>query len=82
MSCEYNDCGWCYAPSDEDTNARAGACALPDTCPSNTGLVHVPIVWPDLNLPPINLDVLPSAYNFYSSDTYVPTEGCDTEEHY
>lgn len=26
--------------------------------------------WPDLTFPPINLWVLQSAYNFYSTDTY------------
>ena len=33
MKCEYNDCGWCYAPSSAATNDEQGKCVNPATCP-------------------------------------------------
>lgn len=32
--CQYNDCGWCYAPSHLNNNAVNGACKNPNECPT------------------------------------------------
>lgn len=37
MKCKYYDCGWCYAPPDIETNAYAGSCIEPLSCPYLTG---------------------------------------------
>lgn len=72
MPCKYWDSGWCYAPEGLDTNADGqGGCGGMLTCPQADSP----------NLPPINLNVLQSAYNFYSDDTS-NDYGCDTEEHW
>lgn len=31
--CKYWDCGWCYAPENEKTNAAQGGCFEPEYCP-------------------------------------------------
>lgn len=36
MPCEYNDCGWCYAPLTEETTAVNGACNDMPNCPQST----------------------------------------------
>lgn len=65
-TCKHYDCGWCYAPEGLDTNDDGqGGCGGMLTCPQ----ASVP------DLPPINLNVLPSADNFYSDD------GDNEEEH-
>jgi len=33
MTCEYYDCGWCYAPEDVDHNSKNGSCIDPLSCP-------------------------------------------------
>jgi hypothetical protein len=33
MTCNYYDCGWCYAPNDIKTNAHQGGCVSPENCP-------------------------------------------------
>jgi hypothetical protein len=33
MTCNYYDCGWCYAPNDIKTNATQGECTFPENCP-------------------------------------------------
>lgn len=38
--CNYNDCGWCYAPDNVNTNAEAGACNKPEECPQYISLVE------------------------------------------
>lgn len=30
--CPFWDCGWCYAPSDVETNSISGTCLSPDSC--------------------------------------------------
>jgi hypothetical protein len=32
MKCKFNDCGWCYAPAESDSNDSNGACKYPDEC--------------------------------------------------
>ena len=32
VRCQYYDCGWCYAPDKEETNASSGACLEPRNC--------------------------------------------------
>lgn len=34
VKCQYNDCGWCYAPSHLNSNAVNGACQNPNECPT------------------------------------------------
>jgi hypothetical protein len=35
--CKYWDCGWCYAPTDEESNNCNGACNKPIECEQNKG---------------------------------------------
>jgi len=56
--CEFYDCGWCYADDDKETTASNGACNRKSSCPQ-----AVKVEEPEL--PPINLNVLMSADNFY-----------------
>lgn len=58
MPCKYYDCGWCYAPEGLATTDVNGACNMMQVCPQS------------VEIPAINLPVFPSAYNFYSDDTY------------
>lgn len=91
MSCKYFDCGWCYAPSDVVTTDKNGQCNLMAACPQSfdeQGREAVekiygeraPIIWPEPNLPPVNLDNSLSADNFYPDVTYNPSD--DSEEHW
>lgn len=34
-SCQYNDCGWCYAPLSCKTNEVNGECYDPQNCEEN-----------------------------------------------
>ena len=67
MPCMYNDCGWCYAPSDKETTAVGGGCNMPQVCPQN------------VEIPPINLNNLIPAHSFYP-DAEAPPNGDDSEE--
>lgn len=33
MRCNYYDCGWCYHPKEDETNAKNGECNFPQSCP-------------------------------------------------
>lgn len=70
MPCKWYDCGWCYAPEHMETTAKNGACNNMQVCPQS------------VELPNINLNVLQSAYNFYTDHSYNKDNGCDTEEHW
>jgi len=34
MTCQYNDCGWCYAPAHLTSNDKNGQCQRPTECPT------------------------------------------------
>lgn len=38
--CDKNDCGWCYASPDIDSNDINGACMKPKDCPYRNSLVQ------------------------------------------
>ena len=80
MACPHRDCGWCYYEGWVPTNSHQGACLGEYGCPVVAD--HGSVVWPEPDLPPINLLVLPSANNFYPDGSYIPTEDSDEEEHY
>ena len=92
MPCKYYDCGWCYAPAGLITTDRNGQCNLMSACPQafdEQGREAVEYIynnrpadlWPEPNLPPINLNNSLSADNFYSDDTS-NDNGCEEEEHW
>lgn len=85
MPCKYNDSGWCYAPADLITTDANGQCNLMAACPQSFddyGREAVekiygersPIIWPEPNLPPVNLDNSLSADSFYPDDEVPPNE--------
>jgi hypothetical protein len=42
MKCKYNDCGWCYAPENVETNATRGGCFEPEYCPYTKQMTEEP----------------------------------------
>jgi hypothetical protein len=40
MKCKYNDCGWCYAPENVETNATQGGCFEPEYCPYTKQMIN------------------------------------------
>lgn len=41
--CDYNDCGWCYAPEDNQNNSRNSECHNPNECHEKKRQVEIKI---------------------------------------
>lgn len=55
--CQYNDCGWCYAPSHLNNNAVNGACKNPNECPTLNDKEFMPTK-PEFTIEPEVIDDL------------------------